>query len=681
MRPSLSIFSASATFGAAGSERHGIRRDIWRSNFVSIKSFVPVISLLALGLVGCPRPSPPAGTAGGARPAIGAPGCPYREVVVSRRGQPPNPFARVAHARFCPAQSLRAGTWEGAWAANHAIISGPADNQGWYCRYRWIPTDDRLDAQPPLAPFAGPDVQDIQIDCPLVSPSQSGPSPLALNYWKPLEATYRIQAGHVPTLPALPLRSPVTVAVLDTAFEPFNSPTRDSSPHGRAVGRIIHDLACRDQASCPVQITNHLALQETKGHVQQTRPITTRGGFFGTRGQVGQAVSEALATWVLSTHPGQPRAPLVINLSVGWAEAMDKNPRVVEGVRTLPNDLVWQSLRRASCLGALVVAAAGNGIGPSQTGPLAPAAWEKYPAPTVAECRELIPTSWPYRVEIGGDERYRPLVYAAAAVDYKDKPLPSARPGSLPRLVAHGLAVITADPVRPEHTALLTGSSMAAAVVSGVAATAWSYAPNWSAHAIMGLVHGKAVPTAGPRPVELCLGGACGVARPARVSQCATLQGLLGPRLICKTVPYQAGVRPTMPPSAVAATAAPTEWCESDAGPCVGAEPVPPSPRDEPWVTPQPVPLCQACRIVNSTGSLEGLIEGDDAMRDRGVRWAEVLVDADTMAARNLDLNVQFNRTITGPGAFSGVATTGRVVLRGYRGVREEGASGDLPIY
>jgi hypothetical protein len=71
------------------------------------------------------------------------------------------------------------------------------------------------------------------------------------------------------------------------------------------------------------------------------------------------------------------------------------------------------------------------------------------------------------------------FLISAGGVDGDDLPLANTRTKGRPRLAAYAYAVSPRDLSGPHsfHTLPLTGTSMASAVVSGVAATVWGYAP------------------------------------------------------------------------------------------------------------------------------------------------------------------------------------------------------------
>lgn len=242
--------------------------------------------------------------------------------------------------------------------------------------------------------------------------------------------------------PATPAAARVRLAVLDT--EPGTaSATPSCSHHGRTLGQLARQAACRDQGDCPVSVHYRLALGA------QTQTGCT--GPYGWISDVAVALFEELKAW--SADPSDP-APdrLVINLSLGWDGRLFGG---FEEKRQMPAQAraVYQTLELARKARVLVVAAAGNATpGPnSPTGPLFPAAWEA----------------------VG---RHQPVVFAVNGLTNHNRSLVSTRPGALsPRAAFGGPAV-----VRDDHqllTPALTGSSVGSVVVAALAAAHWARSP------------------------------------------------------------------------------------------------------------------------------------------------------------------------------------------------------------
>lgn len=568
-----------------------------------------IAAIAAIAALGC-APAPQPERAEHIQQTITAPACPYTEVVVDQ------PLGECV--------PLRAAAPPGTWVGEAVLTYEDKRGAGMYCRYRWEPKGQADTRSPPLSPFAN---RRAQVDCPLVAPSAPAFEP---TYWKPLEESFRAQAGRVKSL--LPGRYPTTVAVIDSAAHPFDaSDVEDNSPHGRAIGRAIFDLACGEDftATCTVRISNHLALREV-GRSKQFDP--KNGGFYGTRGQLAQAIESALEAWQKEVRAGS-KGRLIINISLAWAQDLDRNsPLVAE--RTLPADVVYRALRRASCFGALSVASAGNGVPPRQRGPLHPAAWETVEAPSAEECRKVVRGDWPFLGDLDRPAKYRPMVVSVGGVDHRDVVLSTSRPGAQPRLVAPGMAVVTNDPRSASgHTALLSGSSMGAAGVSGALAAAWGHDPALPAHALLERLYETAVPL-DPKIsfawTEICLGGSCAKHPVRRASACALVSSVAGP-MNCTTVPAHAGAPPSLPPPPLPVSVAtlpqrcfPWPWggmfCFPIATTRTG---VAPAPTDEPWVRPQPGGVCPNCRVHKGSMSMSGYLDAPLAP-SLGLVWGDM---------------------------------------------------------
>jgi hypothetical protein len=93
--------------------------------------------------------------------------------------------------------------------------------------------------------------------------------------------------------------------------------------------------------------------------------------------------------------------------------------------------------------------------------------------------------------EIEADtSRYAPLVHSVGGVDGRDERLAITRPWGHPRLAAYGMEVTApAKKVEKGYTEPLTGTSMSAAIVSGIAAGVWRARPTLTAAEVIGLVY------------------------------------------------------------------------------------------------------------------------------------------------------------------------------------------------
>ncbi|MBK7860105.1 MAG: S8/S53 family peptidase [Archangiaceae bacterium] len=429
-----------------------------------------------------------------------------------------------------------------------------------YCLYQWQP----LARHPPdLVALSAIDARVARRDrdCAVTSPSGSAAVAAA---WPTLRADFQAQEGRV-AVGGSPV--PVRVAVVDSApdgLDPISTPA-DRAGHGQAVAELVRELGCSGPGGCSLRIATHLALPR----LSRTTVDPVSGGYLGFQSETAVALYGAVRDWQLANRPTLTEARLVVNLSLGWEPPFggDYNlpeslPAAVQAVRS--------AIVHADCWGAVVVAAAGNDpFGPDPVnGPLVPAAWEQKPAPTPAECAAEegagYAAGWPAsRPLFGGPGVYAPLVHAVGGLEPDDTRLYNVRPGGMPRLAAPGRHAV-AEGVAGVPTAMLTGSSAAAAVTSGVAASIWALRPELSGPDLMALVHASAVGLG--QPAQFCLGSTDGgcplpVGSPARqvarVSQCAALLAACGsggarcpPAPSCTVRPAGSGIAPSLPAQA-----------------------------------------------------------------------------------------------------------------------------------
>jgi hypothetical protein len=420
--------------------------------------------------------------------------------------------------------------------------------------------------------------------------------------------------------PKGPAQELVRVAVIDTTgVSPFNSdgtPTQpaDNSPHGRAVALVINDSACgghSDVQSCPVKVRNYLALSVIGTNTGATAAIgvdTTHGGNAGTLSDLSAAIRQAVDDW----KPSSATTRLIVNISAGWDPVWGgaaTNLTDSAGVSGTP-ELVLRSLQYAWCHGALIFAAAGNSSGSanSSQAPIFPAAWTSLTPPSQAQCQTLAP-SLPSEATAN---RSHALLYAVGALDLWGQPLAITRTMGMPPLASVGFAVTRGEPYgTPRHTAVLTGTSMSTAAVSGIAAYTWAMAPRARANQIATDLYtqGQAVikhdtfcPGGTVCPGEpvfsnFCPSGACQTIAVHNVALCPPNV----PQAGCVAPPLPETIELPNLPLVVTAEAA------------LVTEPEPPSdpsaihPTQQPWVYPQPgdPPSCRVCQFANPTDILD----------------------------------------------------------------------------
>lgn len=357
----------------------------------------------------------------------------------------------------------------GTWSVSK-LFPGPSGSLpsqlARFCIYEWTPNPNTNNA-PVISALPNSSLLRLERDCQVVAPLTT-PTAAAAEI---LESAYdeQIDRPSFPATTVIPNR--VRVAVIDTSADEETSgfATGDAESHGLAIGSLIHQNSCfRDplgaELGCGAFMTSYRALGPETG----ARPT------FGFQSEVARAIVRAVRAFLSQSNQSR----LIINLSLGW----DARYGGLYGLTIrMPSLAVWLAVQWAVCEGALVIAAAGNGSsvgGPS--GPMTPASWES----EKRLCTGLL--------------AYDPPVFAVGGVDGADDRLGNGRPSGQPRLVAPSTLVVSdrRDPVTGEvigSTPVLTGTSLSAAGVSGVAAMAWSLRPDLSALSLM-----DALSTSGP---------------------------------------------------------------------------------------------------------------------------------------------------------------------------------------
>lgn len=338
-----------------------------------------------------------------------------------------------------------------------------------------------------------------------------------------LAPAWRRQLDVLRPLPEpLPGFQPTRIAIADTSPRSDTGDANEGlSDHGWAMGRIAQVLSCPPGGACLGYVAHHLALPRVDG---VRRPAL--GGYYGYQGEIARAIGESVQRW-LEAAPAEGRGHLVINLSLGWdgiyGGAITTTP---DADLKPPVRAAYLALQYAACQGALVVAAAGNRSGgPNESvGPLYPAGWEKRPTPSAEDCQAL---GFPGVVD---GSPYQPLVYAVSGVRPDDIDLGNRRPGGRPRLVAPAFQAVVGVPSDPPGMGLVssginTGSSVAAAAVSSVAAVIWAYRPDLGPHAVMQAIYDHGVPLSPALDgsnvlAEFCLGSTCNGLAVRRLSMC-----------------------------------------------------------------------------------------------------------------------------------------------------------------
>jgi subtilisin family serine protease len=402
------------------------------------------------------------------------------------------------------------------WSSTRAFPPGAMNDRGPELARFCVFETDSPRGQPPVDKGMV-DGMTLAADCKVTAPLAPPPPPYA-NFadhpmvWQKLRQT--LIANLVP--PAAPVTgSPIRIAVVDSSPDDTAPSTGQAglgpSPHGPTLGRIIRELTCppdMDGPTCVGRIANHRAFTLTSGGL----PVPPRqGGFYGSQLDLAQAINRAVAAWQMEAGG----TPLVINLSVGWEPFRgyegtfkpDSAPADAGRDMRGPVQALFAAIAHARCLGALVIAAAGNRTaatdGISTTGATYPGVWETTRALPDPECA----TRYGGMPPLAGGGPYRPLVYAVGGLDGNDDPTFLTRTRGRPRLAAYSEnATASKDPTLDQRAAgVLTGTSVAAAVTSAAAALVWSQDPTRTGTQVMDILYDTG-PTVSGNP-DLCLTG------------------------------------------------------------------------------------------------------------------------------------------------------------------------------
>ena len=421
--------------------------------------------------------------------------------------------------------------------------------------------------------------------------------------WFPLTQGFEQQARGLPVPqwdaiwkqylahPAIPVR----VAVIDVVPDKEGPPIRFA--HREAVKGVIRSLSCAtDAADCAARINEAPATGATTSSLN--RDAGSNGQYL-TFVQIRDSLSAVLQQW----HPADEH--LVINFAVAW------DPIKTGANSPASNDSIagpiLHLLKRASCMGAAVIAPAGNITG--SVGPMLPAGYEALAAPTDEECAAL---NSPRGIK-NRDTR-PPLVYAVGALDARDNRVVTSRQWGLPRMAAYSTSVTSPRPNASPY--IFSGTSMSTGIVSGVAAAVWAAQPKLSADKVMQIVYDGGVVIDPERRTddssrrypgyyasthtqsEFCLGHISGPCHDLvhRVSLCGALaKALPDARLQCDMQPTGHDRRPPTP------AYTPTRY-EKPAVPCTTTkcgQPVPAMADQIPYgAVPQPgISGCIGCLL------------------------------------------------------------------------------------
>lgn len=545
-----------------------------------------VIPLLLLGcrqheqqrsrIGAAPAPQPAASRPGPAPVIVDPYDTPYAVVAAKSERDPclvPSDPRGGGKPQWTPVWTL-ASRLDGFAEARHQLtaLRPPKPGVDGFCAYKWadprsLPSRQDFQAigavpdRPLLAASAAP-----AAGMPSLPDTVSGPMLKLFDRLAggaPRATTRQLMTGHLAKAKAKP-SMPVKVAVIDATPTKKGLSSPDRTLHGFSVSRTIAHLACDDADSpaCAEQVVAQLALPIVGASEGDTTEDFENGGRTGSFTHLYDAIERALDAW----KPTEQH--LVINFSVGWdpvkADPGDAN---VERIKA--------QLERASCMGALIVAAAGNYSG--STGPVFPAAFEALKAPTGDACAKFkldglapVQSAKAAKVAKGKAPPYAPLVHSVGAVDALDQRLLVNRRWGQPRLAALGVSVMVPGPAGTPYTPPLDGTSMSSAIVSGIAAAVWTARPDLDAAGVMQAIYEGGVKLDPGQPshhaqTEYCQGEAYGPCRQwpvHRANLCGALaKALPGEKIACEVSPPGAAELPSWPAAPKAAAAKPKQPC------------------------------------------------------------------------------------------------------------------------
>jgi hypothetical protein len=374
-------------------------------------------------------------------------------------------------------------------------------------------------------------------------------------------------------LPAEPLTiaNPygVRLAFLDTQPTSGSLPEwQGNSPHGYALAYIGKNLVCEGE-SCAARITTRLALPILEFNAKsprRNRRDEHMGGYLGMQSDLAEAIKTEVDAWRSERRRGGSERHLVLNLSLAWdGELFGGLDEEQIAEMQAGTQAIYRALQYAAGFDALVLAAAGNAKAEpcANFGPLLPGAWE---AGSVREesCRE------------------QPLLYAVGGLGASGFPLANARPGGMPRRAAYAENAVVPCPLASGYTTALTGSSVATAVASSIAADVWASFPELSASDVMNILDESGYELSIPADFWFGASASSASVRPKvhKLSLCAAL-ALACARARSTSCPVQLPCdRPWRTSSALPGHSGPSPKRES----C------------QPWLSPQPEsPPCPTC--------------------------------------------------------------------------------------
>ena len=372
-----------------------------------------------------------------------------------------------------------------------------------YCVYDWTGASaPRTD----LLPGVSTPGDWLEPDCEILS---TYGHPYAERNAQRFENAFKEQIEFVDIMPAAPGHE-TKVVVIDSSVNgtfPRGAPGR--LPHGRDMATIIRGLACPGPG-CAATVMTKLALPLVRSGSRMVEDRVT-GGYLGRPSDIAAALHAGLHDALAA--PGGNR--IIFNMSLGWDGRWGGS--TVGGLSAMPVSMqaVYSALKEAVCRGAIPIAAVGNGGGGPDASHTSvyPAAWESEPAPHPTDCAPFGPVA-------ASTAPYQPLVYAAGGVDGADFHLSTGRRDARARIVAPADHSVMTDATY--QTDVYTGTSVAAAATSAIAATVWTFMPMEDAHEVMAIVHGMGVSL--NRTPNLCLTAPHCTVKVRRISMCRAME-------------------------------------------------------------------------------------------------------------------------------------------------------------
>ncbi|HWN41628.1 MAG TPA: S8/S53 family peptidase, partial [Thermoanaerobaculia bacterium] len=332
----------------------------------------------------------------------------------------------------------------------------------------------------PFPLSASADLVKLDQDCASISSTDRELDP---NDWKADHMDF------IPREPETPLKidkAGVRLAFLDTQpTEEVIPKTSGNSPHGFTLVHLARQLLCApgSYTHCAAHITTQLALPIVKFDpktFKNNEIDPKRGGYLGMPSDLAQAIRDEVDSW----RSANAQQHLVLNLSVAWDGNLfgGLSEEQIDEMRA-GTQAVYYALQYAASFDVLVLAAAGNQkIEPcANFGPLLPAAWEKT-VPEGGRCPR--------------EPQKTPLLYAVGGVQHDGLRLTNARPGGMPQRAAYGetAVLLSVDPETVYNKKIYSGSSIATAYASSIAAAVWSASPELDSHGVMNRLYEKGHP-------------------------------------------------------------------------------------------------------------------------------------------------------------------------------------------